>query len=115
MQATAFDLLQKSKKACDKIRAGGENTWKISYGVDRQRSDEQRNGTVRIRKATDGRSNAPQCNGIATICHDRHSNGKAVRGEERRCDATEKQCKAETSNGKATISIAKQREGNAWT
>ena len=44
MQATAFDLLQKSKKTCDKIRAGGEKTRKISYGVDRQRSDEQRNG-----------------------------------------------------------------------
>ena len=44
MRATAFDLLQKSKKTCDKIRAGGENTRKISYGVDRKRSDEQRNG-----------------------------------------------------------------------
>ena len=53
------------KKTCDKIRAGGENTRKISYGVDRQRNDEQRNGTVRIRKATDGRSNAPQRNGKA--------------------------------------------------
>ena len=56
MQATAFDLLQKSKKTCDKIRAGGENTWKISNGVDRQRSDEQRNGTVRIRMATERQS-----------------------------------------------------------
>ena len=63
---------------CDKIKSGGENTRKISYGVDRQRSDEQRNGTVRIRKATDGRSNAPQRNGIATICHERHSNGIAM-------------------------------------
>ena len=53
MQATAFELLQKSEKTCDKIRAGGENTGKISYGVDRQRSDKQRNGTVRIRKATE--------------------------------------------------------------
>ena len=44
MQATAFDLLQKSKKTCDKIKSGGKNTWKISNGVDRQRSDEQRNG-----------------------------------------------------------------------
>ena len=26
MQGIAFELLQKSKKTCDKIRAGGENT-----------------------------------------------------------------------------------------
>ena len=78
MQGIAFELLQKSKKTCDKIRAGGENTWKISNGVDRQRSDEQRNGTARIRKATEVRSNATQ-----RKSNDKHREGKALTSDAR--------------------------------
>ena len=91
MQGIAFELLQKSKLRWFIMEIGGENTGKISYGVDRQRSDEQRNGTVRSRKATDGRSNAPQCNGTASIRMAKYSNGKALNSKERTGMAMEKQ------------------------
>ena len=51
---------------------------------------------MRIRKATDGRSNAPQRNGIAW-----------------QSAATEKLCKAEISNGKDKRRWAAQRNGIA--
>lgn len=52
---------------------------------------------MRSRKATDGRSNAPQRNGIASIRMAKYSNGKATTGDDRQRKSNDK-----------------HREGNAW-